>query len=239
MAVECKQDAKKTVDRHVFTRWTVRTTRLRATASTDTDLSTRVCVVSVCRTAYVDQVSLSDPSCKFSSFGTFGLLRISFTLRISGDDVNTVILSAVENCAGVVSACLPTMLPIARFLRHGRARSASRFNSAPQHQNAMKLSSLKKPLWTGSDHREPDKLEGSFSRLQPPKDERYSGSLIPSSEELETPTPLHPNAITVTTKLEQTRGSAAPRPSNTKPTSTQHERNSLAFPPSTWSPTAS
>ena len=43
-----------------------------------------------------------------------------------GDDTTTVILAGVENCAGVLCACLPSILPIWNYLRRGRAQSSAR-----------------------------------------------------------------------------------------------------------------
>ena len=52
-----------------------------------------------------------------------------------GYDVNTVILSTVENCAGVLSANLPTLLPIWQFVRYGRVVSSRALPSAYYPQN--------------------------------------------------------------------------------------------------------
>ncbi|MCJ1263532.1 hypothetical protein MMC22_003402 [Lobaria immixta] len=122
----------------------------------------------------------------------------------SWDDVNTVILSSVENCAGVVSACLPTMLPIARVFRHGiRVSGTSKSSPASTYRKGLKLTSLKTTLWSETGNCEPNQRGASFARLQHPSDDQHLG------DELETPTPNHQqNIITVTTELKQTRGAA-------------------------------
>lgn len=131
---------------------------------------------------------------------------------ILGDDVNTVILSSVENCAGVVSACLPTMLPIARVLRHGiRVPGTSKSSPASTYRKGLKLTSLKTTLWSETGNCEPNQRGASFARLQHPSDDQHLG------DELETPTPHHQqNTITVTTELKQTRGAAPHKIASTK-----------------------
>lgn len=141
----------------------------------------------------------------------------NFYSEVSGDDVNTVLLSSVENCAGVVSACLPTMLPIARVLRHGRPQSISNLDSVSTKRTGLRLSSLSKTLATEIDNCEPDKREGSFARLQPSSDEQFADAKAHSFDDLEaSKPPHHKNTITVTTELEQTRGAASPRSASKK-----------------------
>lgn len=137
--------------------------------------------------------------------------------EVSGDDVDTVLLSSVENCAGVISACLPTMLPVARVLRHGRPQSISKSDSVSTRRTGLRLSSLSKTLRTESDNCEPDKREGSFARLQHSSDEQFAGALAHSFDDLEASKPSHyQNAITVTTELEQTRAAASPKMASEK-----------------------
>ena len=50
-----------------------------------------MCVVSIVRVVYINDVSLADPA---------------------WDDVNAGMLSVIEACVGVVSACLPTLRPL-------------------------------------------------------------------------------------------------------------------------------
>lgn len=79
------------------------------------------CVVSLFRTGYVHQVSLTDPSCECLPRSDLVRRHQSMlTVNLLGDDANTFVLLAVENCAGVVCGCLPTLLPIWSILRHGR-----------------------------------------------------------------------------------------------------------------------
>ena len=130
----------------------------------------------------------------------------------SGDDVNTVILSAVENCAGVISGCLPTLLPIWQFLRHGRSlksKQQSTGNSTSKTFIENKLSTLKASFWPDNHPREVElgnitNLGGSFKRLGEPGNESYSvksaepsllNRFVPGEEA---------NTILVTTDLQQT-----------------------------------
>ncbi|KAJ9364173.1 hypothetical protein DTO280E4_1936 [Paecilomyces variotii] len=131
-----------------------------------------VCVVSICRVGYVTQVTLTDPS---------------------WDDVNTVILSAVENCAGVLSACLPTTLPIWRYLRHGKASQEEPGHHLQESENPRKKPSCKKNWYTDT------MLLNSIA-----KDDIISGS-NPSSEHTQSTVKLFnpASAIRVTTDFQQ------------------------------------
>ncbi|KAJ9205646.1 hypothetical protein DTO027B5_3342 [Paecilomyces variotii] len=131
-----------------------------------------VCVVSICRVGYVIQVTLTDPS---------------------WDDVNTVILSAVENCAGVLSACLPTTLPIWRYLRHGKASQEEPGHHLQESENPRKKPSCKKNWYTDT------MLLNSIA-----KDDIISDS-NPSSEHTQSTVKLFnpASAIRVTTDFQQ------------------------------------
>ena len=119
-------------------------------------------------------------------------------LESAGDDVNTVILSGIENCAGVTSACLPTMLPIWNYLRHGRARPSlkhSLFDQTSGRQGSAKSSSMKTTFWTGSGKHDAvaSKHNGTFQRLSDDRTDELD-DLQP---------PVRPSrAITITTNIE-------------------------------------
>ena len=147
-----------------------------------------MCVVSLCRIRYVHQVTLTDPSCMFHIYCDILRARRFRINDISiGDDVNTVILSSVENCAGVVSGCIPTMLPIWQFLRYGKQRFKSTQQSTshpPSHKHlGLKLSIIKKPLWSinGPHELERKNNSRSFKRLQNSGNEDYSGDRVHKS----------------------------------------------------------
>ncbi|KAL1856022.1 hypothetical protein Plec18167_000355 [Paecilomyces lecythidis] len=135
-----------------------------------------VCVVSMCRAGYVHQVSLTDPS---------------------WDDVDTVILSAVENCAGVLSACLPTTLPIWRYLRHGKATEET------QHYRHDSEDSRRKP--SGKKNWYADTMIlNSIAKDDAISDSNRSSDLTQETAKPSDPTPQHPaSAIRVTTDLQQ------------------------------------
>lgn len=131
-------------------------------------------------------------------------------MRSPGDDVNTVILSSVENCAGVISACLPIMLPIARFFRHGSKSSTTQIGSTSRQQPGIKMSSLKQKLKSRSQsgHLDQSEQDGSFTRLQNCEKGTGSDRLIHASDQVAVPSPYVENAIRITTELKQTRGVA-------------------------------
>ncbi|KAJ9239777.1 hypothetical protein DTO169E5_4289 [Paecilomyces variotii] len=111
----------------------------------------------------------------------------------SWDDVNTVILSAVENCAGVLSACLPTTLPIWRYLRHGKASQEEPGHHLQESENPRKKPSCKKNWYTDT------MLLNSIA-----KDDIISDS-NPSSEHTQSTVKLFnpASAIRVTTDFQQ------------------------------------
>ena len=140
------------------------------------------------------------------------------TTLYSGDDVNTVILSGVENCAGVISGCLPTLLPIWQFLRHGRSlksKQQSTKNSTSKPFIENKISTLKASFWPDNHPREVElgnntKPGGSFKRLGESGNESYSvKSAEPSFLNKSVPGE-EANTILITTDLQQT-DMAAPR----------------------------
>ena len=120
-------------------------------------------------------------------------------LYFTGDDVNTVILSGIENCAGVMSACLPTMLPIWNYLRHGKVQSPvkdSAISPMIGQYTGPKFSSMKRPLYSngsGTHDVSADFDNGTFQRLM----EERADEL----DDLQRPIPP-PKAITVTTNIE-------------------------------------
>lgn len=123
-----------------------------------------------------------------------------------GDDVNTVILSSVENCAGIFSGCLPTMLPIWHFLRHGKPPKTGSSNTR-QHFG-MKLSTLKRPTWPANRSGEIDKKagKGSFEKLQDSSRGLRPHNMITSSDHIgETEPRRDPHRIRVTTIVQQSK----------------------------------
>ena len=134
------------------------------------------------------------------------------TTNCSGDDVNTVILSAVENCAGVISGCLPTLLPIWQYFRHGRSPMSMRQsiqNSTPRQRGETKSSSIKALFWPESRPREEETrgngtAGGSFKRLGESVNESYPMKNIKSSALTESMPSGGANTIRITTDLRQT-----------------------------------
>ena len=126
-----------------------------------------------------------------------------------GDDVNTVILSSVENCAGVVCGCIPTLLPIWRSLRHGTSWKSMQQvsnNSTSKNRLGVKLSALKRSLWSASRPRKLERRNNSESlkRLHTSTlEEAYPGNPVHNSA-LQTDSTPHqePNCIRVTTDVE-------------------------------------
>ena len=120
-------------------------------------------------------------------------------LFFSGDDVNTVILSGIENCAGILSACLLTMLPIWAYLRHGRAQSPVRDSANfPMfgRYTGPKFSSMKRPLYnneSGTHDVGANTKDGTFQRLEGEFADELDG------HQRQCPSP---KAITVTTNIE-------------------------------------
>ena len=140
-------------------------------------------------------------------------------MTCSGDDVNTVILSAVENCAGVISGCLPTLLPIWHFLREGRSPKSmqqSVQSPSPKQHGGIRPSTFKASFWSKSRPQEVDNggndtPGGSFKRLGESTHESYSmKSVNPSAITSSTPDE-EANTIRITTDLRQTDAAAACR----------------------------
>jgi len=124
--------------------------------------------------------------------------------------VNTVILSAVENCAGVISACLPTMLPIGRFLRHGRFQGhqlQSIFGSSSKQPVSIKLSAFKKTLRFSDKERErrQGRPGGPFKKLLDATSKPLPAIDISGPNDTGGHGLYGTNGITITTDLEQTR----------------------------------
>lgn len=114
-----------------------------------------------------------------------------------GADTTTLLLSGIELCAGVLCACLPTMLPIWNYLHHVRAQSSARtykFTPASGPYTGPKASNMKALLRSGSGkHDASVKLQdGPFQRLR----EEGADARLP------TPPPM---AIRVTTNIETSR----------------------------------
>jgi hypothetical protein len=118
-----------------------------------------------------------------------------------GDDTNTVILSGIENCAGILCACLPTMLPIWNYLHRGRTQSSARtykFTPKSGRFPGPKALNMEASLWSDGGKHDPDvtSQDGPFQRLQ---DEGVAGLNDPR------PQGALPMAIRVTTDIETSR----------------------------------
>jgi hypothetical protein len=66
--------------------------------------------VSIVRTKYLADINVMDPTCKFSS--SVGRLNTGSADQFIGTETNAVIMTIVEGCVAVVSACLPTFRPL-------------------------------------------------------------------------------------------------------------------------------
>lgn len=126
------------------------------------------------------------------------LLRIQTDPHFLGNDTTTVMLSGIENCAGVICACLPTMLPIWNSLHHGRAQSStkgSKLTLALDRSVRPKVLNMKTPLCNGSSNYDASvKHEsGSFQQLREEEADR------PDNPDFAFPPPLK---IQVTTNIE-------------------------------------
>lgn len=119
-------------------------------------------------------------------------------LRVLGDDTTTVILSGIENCAGVISACLPTMLPIWNFLRHGRAQTSAKSSvliPVSGQYTGPKNSNMKTPLWNAADASVKPQ-DGPFQRLREEREDELDDAKQPTRPAM---------AIRVTTNIEMSQ----------------------------------
>ena len=119
----------------------------------------------------------------------------------AGDDTITVILCGIENCAGVLCACLPAMLPIWNYLRRGRAGSSARtykFTPTSGPFPRPKALNMDASLWSDTGKHDTDVTlqDGPFRRLE---DEGPDGLKDPRQHG---PPPM---AIRVTTDIETSR----------------------------------
>ena len=80
-----------------------------------------VCIASIARVAYSWNVGSLDASYKMRQL----CWRITFLMKILGDDVPAAEISTVECCVGIISACLPTYRPLLNWSRHGHVSARS------------------------------------------------------------------------------------------------------------------
>ncbi len=74
--------------------------------------SSSTCVASIVRVQYLSRVGYLDSTCMFTAH-----LRPEYCIdEAIGSNIDAVIWSTVEPCAGIVSACLPVMRPLLQKL---------------------------------------------------------------------------------------------------------------------------
>ena len=135
------------------------------------------------------------------------ILRVYADLCSLGDDVNPAILSATEHSAGVISACLPTMLPIWNYLRHGRAQPPvedTTLGPSSAKSSGPRISRMKVKFWPGRSKHDTvsSSPSGSFRRLK--------GEGAVGMGDLRRPIPP-PKGITITTNIETSRRTSSNR----------------------------